>query len=48
MWMLGLSGNAHQVASADYHIQRRDTPDQISAADNTASRSVPHLLYPAY
>ena len=34
----------HQAASADYRIQRRDTPDQVRAADTTAGRSVPHLL----
>ena len=33
-----------QAAWADYHIQRRDTPDQIRAADTTVSRSLPHLL----
>ena len=33
-----------RVASADYHIQRRDTFDKIWAADTTVGGSVPHLL----
>ena len=37
-----------QAASADYRIKRCDTPYQIRAADNTASRSETHQLDPTY
>ena len=37
------SQHSHQAASTDYCIQRRDTPDQIRAADTPTGRSVSHL-----
>ena len=42
------SRHPHKAASANYRIQRRDTPDQIRAADTTSSRNLPHLFDSGY
>ena len=49
-WQCNANGrpprHLRQAASADYCIQRRNTPDQIRVADTIAGRSVFHLLGP--
>ena len=46
--MQGLLGTRARQHSTDYCIQRRDTSNQVCAADTTAGLSVSHKLDPAY